>query len=53
MYKLTHLCEINRLNSFELIFNINSNEKFDNLELNLPKDFNIAILRIWKNYLKT
>ena len=31
-------------NSFELIFNINSNEKiyFDNLELNLPKDFNTS-----------
>ncbi len=31
-------------NSFELIFNINSNERiyFDNLELNLPKDFNTS-----------
>ncbi len=31
-------------NSFELIFNINSKEKiyFDNLELNLPKDFNTS-----------
>ncbi len=31
-------------NSFELIFNINSNERiyFDNLELNLPEDFNTS-----------
>ena len=41
-------------NSFELIFNINSNEKiyFDNLELNLPKDFNTSNFKDFKKLFK-
>ena len=41
-------------NSFELIFNINSNEKiyFDNLELNLPKDFNTSNFKDLKKLFK-
>ena len=41
-------------NSFELIFNINSNERiyFDNLELNLPKDFNTSNFKDLKKLFK-